>query len=147
MLYTSTCSSLYCCENKKVKINCSQLKTEHLLNQTFSPDKAWNKSHQNFSTMLFASTMLRNLVYYLSACLLYRHQEAVAQRCSVKKVFLEISQNSQENTCNFNNKETLTQVFSCEFCEIYKNTFCYRIPPLAVSAHPIVYTKCLEFTV
>ena len=24
---------------------------------------------------------------------------AVAQRCSVKKVFLQISQNSQENTC------------------------------------------------
>ena len=27
------------------------------------------------------------------------HIEAVVQRCSVKKVFLEISQNSQENTC------------------------------------------------
>ena len=26
-------------------------------------------------------------------------QEAVAQTCSVKKVFLEISQNSPENTC------------------------------------------------
>ena len=25
--------------------------------------------------------------------------EAVAQRCPVKKLFLEISQNSQENTC------------------------------------------------
>ena len=25
--------------------------------------------------------------------------EAIAQRCSVKKMFLEISQNSQENTC------------------------------------------------
>ena len=25
--------------------------------------------------------------------------EAVVQRCSVKEVFLEISQNSQENTC------------------------------------------------
>ena len=25
--------------------------------------------------------------------------EAVAQMCSIKKVFLEISQNSQENTC------------------------------------------------
>ena len=25
--------------------------------------------------------------------------EAVARRCSVKQVFLEISQNSQENTC------------------------------------------------
>ena len=27
------------------------------------------------------------------------HTEAVAWRCSVKKVFLEISQNSQENVC------------------------------------------------
>ena len=27
------------------------------------------------------------------------HIEAVSQRCSVKKVFLEVSQNSQENTC------------------------------------------------
>ena len=26
-------------------------------------------------------------------------KEAVVQRCSVKKVFLQISQNSQENTC------------------------------------------------
>ena len=33
-------------------------------------------------------------------------------RCSVKKVFLEILQNSQENICIF-----------CEYCEIYKNTF------------------------
>ena len=42
-------------------------------------------------------------------------------------MFLEISQNSQENICarvyNFNKKETLAQVFSCEFCEISKNTF------------------------
>ena len=28
-----------------------------------------------------------------------QNSEAVVQRCSVKKVFLEISQNSQENTC------------------------------------------------
>ena len=26
-------------------------------------------------------------------------------------------------TCNFIKKETLAQVFSCEFCEISKNTF------------------------
>ena len=25
--------------------------------------------------------------------------------------------------CNFNKKETLAQVLSCEFCEISKNTF------------------------
>ena len=52
-----------------------------------------------------------------------------------KKVFLEISQNSQKNICarasfliklqalNFTKKETLAQVFSCEFCESSKNTF------------------------
>ena len=40
-------------------------------------------------------------------------------------MFLEILQNSQENTwaCNFVKKETLAQVFSCEFCEISQSTF------------------------
>ena len=58
-------------------------------------------------------------------------------KCSVKKVFLKILQNSQKNmcarisfliklqseTCNFIKKGTLAQVFSCGFCEIFKNTF------------------------
>ena len=79
--------------------------------------------------------------------MLFEFSEAVGQRCSVKKVFLEISQNSQENTCarisffiklqadacNFIKKETLAQVLSCEFCEISKNTFSYRTPPVAAS--------------
>ena len=30
-------------------------------------------------------------------------------------------------------KKTLAQVFSCEFCEISKNTFSYRTPPVAAS--------------
>ena len=63
-----------------------------------------------------------------------------------KKVFLEISQNSLENTCarvsisiklqasfNFIQKETLAQVFSCEIFEISKNTFSYRTSPVAAS--------------
>ena len=71
--------------------------------------------------------------------------EAVIRRCSVKKVFLEILQNSQKNTCarvsfliklqtsacNFIKKETLAQVFSCEFCKISKNSFSYRTSPVA----------------
>ena len=63
-----------------------------------------------------------------------------------EKVFLEISQNSQENTCarvSFFNKvaglrpvtllkkESPAQVFSCEFFEISKNTFFYRKPLVA----------------
>ena len=34
---------------------------------------------------------------------------------------------------NFIKIETLAQVFSCEFCEISKNTFYYRTPPVAAS--------------
>ena len=41
----------------------------------------------------------------------------------MKKLFLGISQNSQE--------KTLAQVFSCEFCKISKDTFSYRTPPVA----------------
>ena len=36
-------------------------------------------------------------------------------------------------TLFFIKKETLAQVFSCEFCEISKNTFSYRTPPVAAS--------------
>ena len=35
--------------------------------------------------------------------------------------------------CNFIKKETLAQVFSCEFFEISKNTFFYRTPPVSTS--------------
>ena len=32
----------------------------------------------------------------------------------------------------FCKKETLAQVFSCDFCEIFNKTFSYRTPPVAV---------------
>ena len=57
----------------------------------------------------------------------------------MKKAFLEISQNSPENTCarvSFLIKlqaRSLAQVFSCEFCKISKKTFSYRTPLVAVS--------------
>ena len=74
-------------------------------------------------------------------------KEAVTRSCFVQKVFLEISQNSQGSTsarvsfliklqasnCKFIEKETLTQVFSCEFCKISKNTFSYRRSLVAAS--------------
>ena len=41
--------------------------------------------------------------------------------------------NHRPGACNFIKKETLAQVFSCEFCKIYKNTFYYRTPLVAAS--------------
>ena len=71
-----------------------------------------------------------------------RTTEVVVKKCSAKKVFLKISQNSQESTYDRVSfltklkawglqlylKKTLTQVFSCEYCEISKSTFFHRTP-------------------
>ena len=44
------------------------------------------------------------------------------QRCSIKKGILKFFlQNSQENTCA--RVSFLIKLFSCEFCEIFKNIF------------------------
>ena len=58
------------------------------------------------------------------------------KRCFVKKVFLEISQNSQENisardfliklqalACNFIKKESVALMFFCEFCQFIRTPF------------------------
>ena len=37
-------------------------------------------------------------------------------------------------------KETLTQLFSCEYCRIFKNSFIYRTPPVAASIPFYFYT-------
>ena len=96
--------------------------------------------------------------------------EVVVRRCSVKKVLLTISQNVHENTCarvsfliklqalacSFIKKETLAQVFSCEFCEIFKNNFFQRTRPVAASvlfrfdSHIVEITSyelCLRFLI
>ena len=45
--------------------------------------------------------------------------------------FIEIT--LWHKACNLIKKESLTQVFPCKCCEISKNTFFYRAPPLAAS--------------
>ena len=73
------------------------------------------------------------------------HTGAVVQRCFEKKVFLK-------KACNFIKKETLEEVFSCEFSEISKKTFLYRIPLAAASVHTntsnrhITQNKCSRVT-
>ena len=83
--------------------------------------------------------------------------EAVAQRCSVRKGVLKnfakfagkhlclslvsFLMKLQAGACNFIKKRTPSQVFSCEFCEISKNTFPYRIPlaDASVSAYLSIF--------
>ena len=73
-------------------------------------------------------------------------------------MFLEISQNSQENicprvsllirlqveACNIIKKETLALVFSCEFCEISKSTF-FTENLLATASNKIFVGPILDY--
>ena len=59
-----------------------------------------------------------------------KDSEAVARRCSVKKVFLEISQNSQENTCarasfleTLLNKKLWHRCFPVNFAKFLRTPF------------------------
>ena len=89
------------------------------------------------------------LYYDMNVTKLFRR--AFFRRCSLKKVLLDILQNTEKHlrqslfinkvaglrksqvSCNFIKKETQAQVFSCEFCKDSKNPFSYRTPPVAAS--------------
>ena len=65
--------------------------------------------------------------------------KAVTRRCSVKKVFLEILLNSQENTCaRVSFLQPLTQTFSCEFCEHFSTN---RMHPVVAPVKACNFTK------
>ena len=63
-------------------------------------------------------------------------RKTVAQSCSVKK---------NVEACNFIKKQTLVQVFFCEFCENFKNTFFYRTPPVVASGRKEQYDGNCEY--
>ena len=85
-----------------------------------------------------------NEVFYISEIL-----QEIYSSCSMPKIYPEylnfenISKNCirvpgpieilELQPRNFINKETLAQVFSCEFCEIFKNVFFLRTLQVAVS--------------
>ena len=94
-------------------------------------------SRKHCCTKKLISPTLKQNTKVMMRLLVTQYQKAVSRRCSIKKVFLKVSQNSQENTCvrvsfliklqalacNFIKRECLAHMFSCTFCEIFKNTF------------------------
>ena len=54
------------------------------------------------------------------------------------------SYRSRPDACNFIKKETLAQVFSCKFCEIFKNTFLTEHLQLTASEANALFFYSLE---
>ena len=80
--------------------------------------------------------------------ILLRYPEAVVRKCSVKRVFLNISQISEENNCagvsfstklraNYCRKEIAAHVFSYKICEIFKNIFFKEHLRMTDSGHEV----------
>ena len=77
-----------------------------------------------------------------------RLPEAVVQRCSVKKVFLETSQNSAKlclRPATLSKKRLWHRCFSRKFCEISKNTFFQRTPLVAVSGLVLLFVSTIMY--
>ena len=65
-----------------------------------------------------------------------KYSEAVVERYSIKKgVLRNFAKFTGKHLCQSLKKETLAQVFSCEFCEISTTTFSYRTPPVTPSEY------------
>ena len=62
--------------------------------------------------------------------------------CSVKKVFLKIL----PEACNIIKRETLPEVLSSEFCEIFQNTFFSKHNRVTASGYPLAIksTYCID---
>ena len=135
---------LYIIIQKEKRVNLSKWteKTQkfdfHILYILYNVSSFWSKTH----TQQILPAALNPI----------QKQAAIDVFC--KKVFLEIHRKHLCQSlffnkvvgqpCDFIKKETLAQVFSCDFCEISKNIFSYRTPPLAASTYPHLWFQRYE---
>ena len=79
------------------------------------------------------------LSWFLTAHIIWLHEciksFLVSHSCMGCPIFRSSRPEVFCRLCNFIKKATLAQVFSCEFCEISKNTFSYRSPRVAASVY------------
>ena len=89
---------------------------------------------RNFEERIFYSKSTVIMRWCVCLCLwtsICVRQKVVIRRCSTKKVFLKISQNSPENTCarvSFLWKELRHSCFLVNFTK-FSRTFSYELPP------------------
>ena len=69
--------------------------------------------------------------------------EAFCKKSALRKIYLLLAKFIKK--FNFIKKETLPQLFSCEFCGISKNTFSYRTPLAAASVYSNKWVNASSF--
>ena len=88
------------------------------------------------------------LTFWLRNSIKSQYKESPTASVLKKKIFWKISQNSQENTCtrvSFLIRMTPAQIFSCEFCEIFKTTVFTEHLRATTSDHTLFKRKTSTF--
>ena len=86
----------------------------------------WDREKTRFKQIQATKTLLTlTKVKEFKRCMDILHPQTQGYTFRYER-YLNYSLQLQTSACNFIKKETLAQVFSCEFCEISKNTFSYK---------------------
>ena len=137
--------SCECCQNFQ-----NSIFAEHPLSQLLSIKQIYfwtqclqinfknkSKTMKNVEISSVKKKKKKQVVIYIRTWILNNNNEAseivsksYTERISARAPFLL---NWQARVCNFVKKESLTQLLSCEFCQIFKNTFFYWTPSVATS--------------
>ena len=133
-----------------LRIDSAPLKSMILYRQKF--DRKKRKCYWILYDFDFVIKNLPNFLRYKGKITnIFRRR--IAKNCFVKNEFIKIPQKSQKNICatvsfllkmqaeicKFIKKETLAQVFSCEFCTQLLRTPFYITPSAVVSVFSTVY--------
>ena len=94
--------------------------------------------HSSLDTTL----LIMQSLSLLSSMFLEMQWNAVTKEISICDSSKSYFSNQSFRSCNFIKKETLTEVFSCEFCEICKNTFFYGKPLVPASGRYNALCSC-----
>ena len=111
-----------------INVNCYSLWAMNLLLSNENIAKGLSVPLSNFQKILHAEVSLKRVCVQNRSC-----DRSCSMKKSVLRNFAEFTRKHLCHSlflnkvaglaCNFIKKETLAQVFSCEFCEISKNTF------------------------
>ena len=125
--------------NATLDLNGIKIKTFHfkMLNLKNGESERLYLSDHQLSWYLFQNKpqlSLSKKLKYLFGRIIYQQQDQFTYRSRHSQMFFKID--PLKNLSNSPGKHlcwSLFKVFSCEICEIFKNTLFYRTPPLAAS--------------
>ena len=125
----------------------NNLKALGIKNAKFSEYCFYMNTNMQRDFQIYISVPLKCKIFYKNS-VVYPSRFSYLE-LSVKKLFLEIfakfpgkhlyqisfliKLQAKPKACNFIKKETLAQLFSCGFRDMFKNAILYRTPPVATS--------------